>query len=132
MQRFRRTGSVSPKVPDRQRGSALHAHRAGILARVEAEPHVTLHRLAEERWENEVCRCRVTRCGSEMAGARLWFLPPFNPIEQAFAKVKHRLRQAQERSTEALLARIGQIADSFSHTECANYIANGGYGARWT
>ena len=55
VQRFRRTGSVSPKVPDRQRGSALDAHPACILARVEAEPlarlkagpHLALHRLAE-------------------------------------------------------------------------------------
>ena len=33
------------------------------------------------------------------AGARLWYLPPYspdlNPIEQAFAKIKHWMRQAQ-------------------------------------
>jgi hypothetical protein len=33
------------------------------------------------------------------AGARLWFLPPYspdlNPIEQAFAKIKHWMRLAQ-------------------------------------
>jgi transposase len=38
------------------------------------------------------------------AGARLWFLPPYspdlNPIEQAFAKIKHWMRQAQKRTIE--------------------------------
>ncbi len=33
------------------------------------------------------------------AGARLWYLPPYspdlNPIEQAFAKIKHWMRAAQ-------------------------------------
>jgi transposase len=39
------------------------------------------------------------------AGARLIFLPPYspdlNPIEQVFAKLKHLMRQAQERTVEA-------------------------------
>ncbi len=34
------------------------------------------------------------------AGARLWFLPPYspdlNPIEQAFSKIKHWMRNAQK------------------------------------
>lgn len=38
------------------------------------------------------------------AGARLWYLPPYspdlNPIEQAFAKIKHWMRQAQKRTIE--------------------------------
>ncbi|MGZ2487160.1 transposase [Rhizobium pisi] len=38
------------------------------------------------------------------AGARLWYLPPYspdlNPIEQAFAKIKHWMRLAQKRSID--------------------------------
>ncbi len=38
------------------------------------------------------------------AGARLWFLPPYspdlNPIEQTFAKIKHWMRMAQNRTME--------------------------------
>jgi transposase len=38
------------------------------------------------------------------AGARLWYLPPYspdlNPIEQAFAKIKHWMRTAQKRTIE--------------------------------
>jgi putative transposase len=37
-------------------------------------------------------------------GARLWFLPAYspdlNPIEQAFAKIKHWMRQAQKCTIE--------------------------------
>jgi transposase len=36
------------------------------------------------------------------AGARLWYLPPYspdlNPIEQAFAKIKHWMGLAQKRT----------------------------------
>jgi transposase len=42
----------------------------------------------------------------EAAGARLLYLPPyspdFNPIENAFAKLKAILRKASERSIEGL------------------------------
>src|SRR5215813_1182640 len=40
----------------------------------------------------------------QLAGARLWYLPPYspdlNPIEQAFAKIKHWMRAAQRRTIE--------------------------------
>src|SRR5216683_3387055 len=61
----------------------------------------------------------------EAAGARLLYLPPyspdFNPIEQAFAKVKAHLRKAAERSIPALWDRIGAILDTFSAVECRNF-----------
>jgi len=42
------------------------------------------------------------------AGARLWFLPPYspdlNPIEQAFAKIKHWMRQGPEANHRGYLA----------------------------
>ena len=45
------------------------------------------------------------------AGARLWFLPPYspdlNPIEQAFAKIKHWMRIAQKRTVEDTWRHIG-------------------------
>jgi transposase len=65
------------------------------------------------------------------AGARLLFLPPYspdlNPIEQAFAKTKHLLRKAAERTAEATWRRIGDLLDAFEPNECANYFANSGY-----
>ena len=65
------------------------------------------------------------------AGATLLFLPPyspdFNPIEQAFAKLKAHLRRAAERTIHGLWNTIGHILDLYSPQECANYFANAGY-----
>jgi putative transposase len=47
---------------------------------------------------------RAVRAAIRAAGARLFFLPPYspdlNPIEQVFAKLKHLLRKASERTIE--------------------------------
>ncbi len=65
------------------------------------------------------------------AGARLLFLPPYspdlNPIEQVFAKLKHLLRKAAERTLDATWKRIGSLLDAFSPAECQNYLTNAGY-----
>lgn len=65
------------------------------------------------------------------AGARLWFLPPYspdlNPIEQAFAKIKHWMRAAQKRTVEETWRHVGALVETISPQECANYIANAGY-----
>jgi transposase len=69
----------------------------------------------------------------EAAGASLRYLPPyspdFNPIENAFAKLKALLRKAAERTVGALWDRIGVILDAFTSAECANYFAAAGYDA---
>jgi transposase len=67
----------------------------------------------------------------EAAGASLLFLPPyspdFNPIENAFAKLKALLRAAAERTVDALWTTIGSLIDRFTPNECANYFAAAGY-----
>ena len=67
----------------------------------------------------------------EAVGAKLLYLPPyspdFNPIENAFAKLKTLLRAAAERTVEALWHRIGDLLDCFTPEECANYFAAAGY-----
>jgi transposase len=69
----------------------------------------------------------------EAAGASLRYLPPyspdFNPIENAFAKLKALLRKAAERTVDALWAAIGRLVDTFKPAECANYFAAAGYDA---
>ena len=69
----------------------------------------------------------------EAAGASLLFLPPyspdFNPIEQAFSKLKAHLRKAAERTIHGLWNAIGRIIDLFTPQECANYFTNAGYDA---
>lgn len=67
----------------------------------------------------------------EAAGATLLYLPPyspdFNPIENAFAKLKAILRKAAARTLEDLWDVIGRALDAFSPEECANYFAAAGY-----
>ncbi len=69
----------------------------------------------------------------EAAGARLLYLPPyspdFNPIENAFAKLKALLRKAAQRTLEGLWTTIGRLINAFTPTECANYFAAAGYDA---
>jgi transposase len=69
----------------------------------------------------------------EGAGANLLYLPPyspdFNPIENAFAKLKALLRKAAERTVEGLWIAIGRLIDLFKPTECANYFKAAGYDA---
>ena len=68
----------------------------------------------------------------ELRGAELRYLPPYspdlNPIEQAFAKLKALLRKAAARTVNGLWSTIGQLLDLFPPAECANYLANSGYG----
>ena len=56
------------------------------------------------------------------AGASLWFPPPYspdlNPIEQTFAKIKHRMRLAQTRSQQDTWRHVGQPSTR-SHPENA-------------
>lgn len=67
----------------------------------------------------------------ENAGATILYLPPyspdFNPIEQAFAKLKALLRKAAERSFDNLWKTIGTIIELFEPNECQNYFINSGY-----
>jgi transposase len=67
------------------------------------------------------------------AGARLLYLPPyspdFNPIENAFAKLKILLRAAAARTVPDLWDAIKSILERFTPSECQNYIFTAGYDA---
>ena len=67
----------------------------------------------------------------EAAGASLVFLPAyspdFNPIENAFAKLKALLRKAAERTVAGLWSVIGRLSETFTPQECANYFSAAGY-----
>jgi transposase len=57
------------------------------------------------------------------------YSPDFNPIENAFAKLKALRRKAAQRSVEGLWATIGHITGLFTPAECANYFTHAGYDA---
>ncbi|KAF0142279.1 MAG: transposase [Rhodospirillaceae bacterium] len=67
------------------------------------------------------------------AGASLLYLPPyspdFNPIENAFSKLKALLRKAAGRTVDGLWSAIGRLVDTFTSQECVNYFAAVGYDA---
>ena len=71
------------------------------------------------------------RAAIEAAGAHLRFLPPyspdFNPIEQAFAKLKALLRAARPRTFDQVVALVGVALPLFTPPECRNYIRHSGY-----
>jgi transposase len=69
----------------------------------------------------------------EAAGAHLLYLPPyspdFNPIENAFAKLKALLRKAAEQTVKGLWIAISELINLFSHNECRKFFNAAGYDA---
>jgi putative transposase len=49
-----------------------------------------------------------------------------NPIEQVFAKIKHLMRRAMERTVEAAQGRLVSVLDNITPNECANYFSGAG------
>ena len=72
----------------------------------------------------------------EAAGCTLVLLPPyspdFNPIENAFSKLKALLRKAGLRTVDGLWDFLGKALDAFSPQECRNYFGHCGYHATET
>lgn len=68
----------------------------------------------------------------EKTGARLLYLPPyspdFNPIENAFAKLKAIMRAAAARAFDTLEAAAARALEKLQPNECANFFAHAGYG----
>ena len=106
-------------------GAAFHAYVEQVLAPTLARGDVVVmdnlpaHTLASIR---EII---------EVAGASLLYLPPyspdFNPIENAFAKLKAHLRKAAARTIEDLWDAIRDALPMFSPVECVNYFTAAGY-----
>jgi transposase len=71
------------------------------------------------------------RAAIENAGAHLRCLPPyspdFNPIEQAFAKLKAFLRAARPRTFDQVCDLMRTALALFLPDECANYVRHCGY-----
>jgi len=65
------------------------------------------------------------------AGIKYLYLPPyspdFSPIENAFSKIKRRIRQLAERTFSGLWRALGTVLQSISPSEAANYFTACGY-----
>jgi transposase len=73
----------------------------------------------------------TNKTDANAAGASLLYLPPyspdFNPIENAFPRLKAMMRAKAERTTSALWKAVRSIVDLFTPAECANYFRAAGY-----
>lgn len=67
----------------------------------------------------------------EAAGCALWYLPAYSPdlspIEEAFAKLKQRLRHAAARTREALIAAIAAALDQITAADVQGFFQHCGY-----
>lgn len=67
----------------------------------------------------------------EGRGCELVYLPPyspdFNPIEEAFSKVKHILRKIAARTKEALVGAMGRALDAIGAEDARGFFAHCGY-----
>ena len=67
----------------------------------------------------------------ERQGCELLYLPPyspdFNPIEEAFAKIKGILRKAEARTREALVEAMGSAISAISPQDARGFFGHCGY-----
>jgi len=67
----------------------------------------------------------------EQRGCELVYLPPyspdFNPIEQAFSKVKDLMRRAEARTREALIEAMGVALSALSARDAQGFFGHCGY-----
>ena len=125
---LRSTGMVAPMVLDGPINSELFQTYVDQVLVPELRPGdvVIMDNLGRHKGAG-------VRAAIEDAGASLLHLPPyspdFNPIENAFAKLKAALRKAAERTLDGLWTVIGRIVSAFTSAECANHFAAAGYNA---
>ena len=103
-----------------------------FLAYVEQVLVPTLHRGDVVVLDNlAVHKQPEVQAAIERVGARLRFLPPyspdFNPIEQAFAKLKAFLRAARPRTFDQVVELVAIALELFSPPECLNFVRHCGY-----
>ena len=123
---LRLTGMVAPMVLDGPiNGHAFQAYVDQVLVpELRRGDIVIMDNLGSHKG-------RGVRAAIEATGATLLYLPPyspdFNPIENAFSKLKALLRKAAERTVDALSDTIGTLIPAFAPAECANFFADAGY-----
>jgi len=78
-----------------------------------------------------VHKSATARAVIEAAGCQLVFLPTyspdFNPIEQAFAKLKHMLRQAEARTVDAIFAATQTAYPRITPQDAQRFYRQAGY-----
>jgi transposase len=125
---LRSEGLVAPMVVDgAMNGDVFVAYAEQVLAPVLRPGDVVV-------MDNLASHKRVAAVRAiERAGGLVVYLPPYspdlNPIEQAFAKIKARLRAAELRTIDRVENFFGTVHEAFTTQECNNYIRHAGYTA---
>src|SRR5262249_38187064 len=125
---LRTTGMTAPMVIDGAiNGDLFCAYVEQILVKELREGDIVV-------LDNLSSHKRVeARAAIEAVGARVVFLPPyspdFNPIENAFAKLKRLVCSAKKRTVDELWSFLGQAINAFARSECLNYFRHSGYNA---
>ncbi len=123
---LRLTGMTAPFVYDgAMNGTAFRAYVEQVLVpTLSAGDIVIMNNLPAHK-------AAGVREAINRAGAVLMFLPPyspdFNPIENAFSKLKALLRAKAKRTITALWDAVAELLGQFRPAECANYFAATGY-----
>jgi transposase len=123
---LRLTGMTAPMVLDGpMNGDAFRAYIEQVLVpTLEPDDVVVMDNLPAHK-------SPAIRAAIEAEGARLLYLPPyspdFNPIENAFAKLKSILRKTAARTIDDLWNAIRDALPRFTPHECANYFTAAGY-----
>jgi transposase len=123
---LRLAGLTAPMVLDGPiNGEAFHAYVEQILVpTLTPGDIVIMDNLSSHKGAH-------VRAAIEAAGASLFYLPPyspdFNPIENAFAKLKALLRKAAERTIEGLWSAVGRLLNALTPQECVNCFVAAGY-----
>jgi transposase len=123
---LRRNGITAPMVLDGpMNGEAFVAYVEQVLAATLRPGNIVI-------MDNLPAHRRSgVRAAIEATGATLLYLPPyspdFNPIENAFAKLKALLRKAAAQTIPDLWNAIREALPRFTPEECANYFTAAGY-----
>lgn len=119
--RFAATGSVEPARQGRPTGSGkLGPYRACILAKVEAQPDITMPDLAA--WLEAEHDVTVDPSNLSKLLCREGFT-----YKDTAGRGKQLLRKAKARTYDALCGAIGDICNLFDPQECRNYLKDVGY-----
>ncbi len=111
----RRTREVFETYIEQMLGPALRPGQIVVMDNLSSHKGERARELIEER------------------GCELLYLPPYspdlNPLEEAFAKVKGLLREAEVRTREALVDTIGRALSAVSARDALGYFEHCGYHA---
>ena len=133
--KFRRLHLNLPGAPDGAAFSGEHvmaANRAAFQAYIEQVLVPTLRQGDTVIMDNlPAHKSTDVRRAVEAAGATLLYLPPyspdFNPIENAFSKLKAYLRRVAARTIDDLWDAIRDALPRSTPEDCANYFTAAGY-----